>query len=143
VNLLIINGPNLNLLGKREPEIYGDIKLEEITAKLQSIASELNVSIECRQSNHEGDIVDWLGDASENFDGIVINPAAYTHTSVAIHDALKGCGLPAIEVHISNIHAREDFRHQSITAPVCIAQICGLGIDGYEWALKALVKNLQ
>lgn len=143
VKLLIVNGPNLQLLGRREPEVYGASDLDSVAAGLASVAAELGVVVECRQSNHEGDIVDWLGSASGEFDGVIINPAGYTHTSVAIRDALSACGLPAVEVHISNVHAREDFRHRSLTAPVCVGQIAGLGTDGYEWALRALVRRLS
>jgi 3-dehydroquinate dehydratase-2 len=143
VKILVINGPNLQLLGKREPDIYGPDGLQAVEARLGELATDLGVEIACRQSNHEGEIVDWIGEAADQFDGIIINPAAYTHTSIAIRDALKGCGLPALEVHISNVYSREEFRHRSLTAPVCLGQITGLGTDGYEWALRALVQKLK
>ena len=110
---------------------------------MAAIASEMGVAVECRQSNHEGELVDWIGAAPAAFDGIIINPAAYTHTSIALHDAVAGIALPTVEVHISNVHKREAFRHQSMIAPACTGQIVGLGIDGYEWALRALVRTLR
>ncbi len=143
MKILVINGPNLQLLGKREPDIYGPDGLQAVEVRLGELATDLGVEIACRQSNHEGEIVDWIGEAADQFDGIIINPAAYTHTSIAIRDALKGCGLPALEVHISNVYSREEFRHRSLTAPVCLGQITGLGTDGYEWALRALVQKLK
>jgi 3-dehydroquinate dehydratase-2 len=143
VKILVINGPNLQLLGKREPDIYGPDGLQAVEVRLGELATDLGVEIACRQSNHEGEIVDWIGEAADQFEGIIINPAAYTHTSIAIRDALKGCGLPALEVHISNVYSREEFRHRSLTAPVCLGQITGLGTDGYEWALRALVQKLK
>ncbi len=143
MKILVINGPNLQLLGKREPDIYGPDGLQAVEVRLGELATDLGVEVACRQSNHEGEIVDWIGEAADQFDGIIINPAAYTHTSIAIRDALKGCGLPALEVHISNVYSREEFRHRSLTAPVCLGQITGLGTDGYEWALRALVQKLK
>lgn len=143
MKILVINGPNLQLLGKREPDIYGPDGLQAVEVRLGELATDLGVEIACRQSNHEGEIVDWIGEAADQFEGIIINPAAYTHTSIAIRDALKGCGLPALEVHISNVYSREEFRHRSLTAPVCLGQITGLGTDGYEWALRALVQKLK
>lgn len=136
--ILIINGPNLNLLGKREPEIYGKLSLVDIENEIKKSAEKLKVEVSFFQSNHEGEIVDAIGNAKDNFDGIIINPAAYTHTSVAIRDAIAAVNLPAIEVHISNVYSRENFRHNSFIAPVCIGQIAGLGIDGYLFALKKL-----
>jgi 3-dehydroquinate dehydratase-2 len=131
----------MQLLGKREPEIYGKLTLDELESNLKEVAIALGVHLICFQSNHEGDIVDRIGSAAQDgIDGIIINPAAYTHTSVAIHDALKAVALPAVEVHISNIGAREEFRQESLTAPACVAMIAGLGVDGYEWALRSLVK---
>jgi 3-dehydroquinate dehydratase II len=141
LDVLVINGPNLNLLGEREPDVYGKITLESINADMASLAEELRINIGFFQSNHEGEIVDRIGDCSKDFDAIIINPAAYTHTSVAIRDAVSGCGIPAIEVHISNIYAREEFRHKSLTAPVCKGQISGFGKNGYLLALRA-VKSL-
>jgi len=140
VKVLVINGPNLQLLGRREPDIYGADGLGAIESRLAEIARELNAEVVCRQSNHEGDIVDWIGTAIDEFNGIIINPAAYTHTSIAIRDAIKAVDLPVIEVHISNVHQREEFRHRSLTAPVCTGQINGLGTVGYEMALRALVQ---
>lgn len=136
--ILVINGPNLNLLGTREPEVYGNLTLKEIEDKIKLFALDLNVQVECFQSNHEGEIVDKICAAKNIFDGIIINPAAYTHTSVAIRDAIAGVGISAIEVHISNIYARDEFRHNSYVAPVSVGQISGLGIDGYLFALKYL-----
>ena len=144
MNIIIINGPNLQLLGLREPAIYGSTTLEEIQNGLQGVADSLNVNISFFQSNHEGEIVDKIGGClSDGTDGIVINPAAYTHTSIAIHDALKAVSLPAVEVHISNISSRESFRNLSMTVPACLGIIAGLGVDGYEWALRAIVKHLK
>ena len=143
MKLLIINGPNLNLLGLREPEIYGKQDYAALLDFLQKSAAEAGVEIECFQSNHEGAIVDAIQAAYGAFDGIVINPAAYTHTSIAIHDALEAAAIPAVEVHMSNIQARDDFRRTSLTAPACVAQIAGLGADGYEFALRALVRRIS
>lgn len=144
MKVLILNGPNLQLLGRRKVEVYGRVTLDDIETRLRTVAQELGVEISFLQSNHEGDLVDAIADAFVNgCDGIVMNPAAYTHTSIAIRDAIEGVRLPAIEVHLSNIHAREPFRHESMTAPVCIGQIAGLGADGYEWALRALVKHIK
>lgn len=141
MKILLINGPNMQLLGKREPEIYGKLTLDELESNLKEVAIALGVHLLCYQSNHEGDIVDEIGNSvQDGIDAIIINPAAYTHTSVAIHDALKAVALPAVEVHISNIGAREEFRQESLTASACIAMIAGLGVDGYEWALRSLVK---
>ena len=131
----------MQLLGKREPEIYGKLTLDELQGNLNKVAVALGVELVCFQSNHEGEIVDRIGNAvNDGVDAVIINPAAYTHTSIAIHDALKAVALPAVEVHISNIGAREGFRHESLTAPACIAMIAGLGVDGYEWALRSLVR---
>lgn len=146
MKILVINGPNLGLLGVREPEIYGRTTLKDIEQTLLKVAAEYpECELEFLQSNHEGVIVDRLNAllTGEPADGIVINPAAYTHTSVAIADALRACSaVPAVEVHISNISGRESFRHQSLTAPACVGMIAGLGTDGYEWALRALLKKL-
>lgn len=134
----------MRLLGKREPEIYGRISFDDLMGRLKDTASSLDIETCFFQSNHEGDIVDKINSAcDEHVDGIIINPAAYTHTSIAIHDALKAVALPAIEVHISNIHSRDSFRNVSMTAPACLGLIAGLGVDGYEWALKALAGYLK
>jgi 3-dehydroquinate dehydratase II len=143
MKILIINGPNMQLLGTREPGVYGETSYDGLIHRIKQTADELKVECCFLQSNHEGDIVDKIGSAMQDgVAGIVINPAAYTHTSIAIHDALKAVNLPAIEVHISNIHSRETFRNNSVTAPACIGIIAGLGLDSYEVALKALVKNI-
>ena len=144
MKILFINGPNLQLLGQREPEVYGGLTLEGLEKDLEKTAAKLGVEALFFQSNSEGGIVDRIGKTlTDGVSGIIINPAAYTHTSVALRDALAAVKVPAIEVHISNVHAREQFRHISLTAPVCLGQICGLGTDGYEWALRAMVKYLK
>lgn len=143
MKILLINGPNLQLLGLREPDIYGATTLNALNKRLKSVAVSLDAELVCCQSNHEGEIVDRIAAAlTDGTDGIVINPAAYTHTSIAIHDALLAVKIPSIEVHISNICARDSFRHISMTAPACVGMIAGLGVDGYEWGLKALIKYL-
>lgn len=138
--ILILNGPNLNLLGTREPEIYGSTTLPEVEAMCRSRAEAVGVSISFRQSNHEGQLVDWIHEAINGADGIIINPAAFTHTSVAILDALKNVKAPIIELHISNPHQREEFRHKSFVTPVATATICGLGVDGYPIAVEAMAR---
>lgn len=138
--ILIINGPNLNLLGTREPEIYGKLTLKDIETALTNAAQKYGVELDCFQSNHEGEIVDKICSAKNIFDAIIINPAAYTHTSVAIRDALAAVEIATIEVHISNIYSREQFRHNSLIAPVCVGQISGLGLDGYIAALNFFCK---
>lgn len=142
MKILVIHGPNLDLLGAREPDVYGKTTLEEINNTLKKTADEYKVSLEVFQSNHEGGIVDRIGKAmKEKVDTIIINPAAYTHTSVAIRDAVKASGVPTIEVHLSNIYAREEFRHTSLIAPVAKAQISGFGAESYYLALTAVVKE--
>ncbi len=142
--ILVIHGPNLNLLGQRETEIYGKITLDEINARLKTLAASEGVEIEILQSNHEGHIVDVIGQAPQNnIVGILINPAAYTHTSVAIRDALAAVKVPAVEVHLSNIYKREDFRQKSLTAPATLGQITGLGVDSYRLGLQALINLLK
>ncbi len=136
---LIINGVNLNMLGIREPEIYGDSTLSDLENKVSARADELGVSADFFQSNFEGEIVEKIHAALGVYDGIIINPGAFTHYSYAIRDAFASVKIPAIEVHISNIHKREKFRHTSVIAPECEGQICGLGFKGYELALEALV----
>jgi 3-dehydroquinate dehydratase-2 len=140
--ILVLNGPNINMLGKREPEIYGNINLSEIEKQISDLAKELKIEVEFFQSNYEGKILDKIQSCYKKFFGIIINPAAFTHTSVAIKDALTAASIPTIEVHISNIYAREDFRHKSYIAPVVLGQISGLGVDGYLFALRALA-NLE
>lgn len=142
MKILILHGPNLNLLGEREPEIYGRVTLAEINRRLEETAAELGVELKIVQSNYEGALVEEVHRAAKECAGIVLNLAAYTHTSVALRDALAAVGIPGIEVHLSNIYAREDFRWRSLTAPVLMGQISGLGADGYLWALRALVKKL-
>ena len=138
MKILIIHGPNLNLLGQREPEVYGLQSLAEINSAIAKEAGQLNFAVECRQSNHEGMIIDWLQNGTaENFSGIIINPAAFTHTSVAIRDAIAAIKLPVIEVHLSNISGRENFRHKSLTAAVCRGTISGFGAASYLVALTA------
>ena len=139
MKILFINGPNLNLLGQREPQIYGQFTLEQIEAKVQARASRIGVEIQFHQSNSEGALVDSIQQAHGNFDVIVINAAAYTHTSIAIRDALSAAGIPAIEIHLSNIHSREEFRHKSVIAPVCRGQIAGFGLNSYLLGLEAAV----
>ncbi len=143
VKILVIHGPNLGLLGRRQPEIYGRFTLDEINQKLKKTAQEKNVEIEFFQSNHEGEIVDVIGKAKNNFNAILINPAAYTHTSVAIRDAIGAVELPCVEVHLSNIYAREEFRHTSLIAPVAAGQIAGFGIDSYLLGLQAAIKLIK
>ncbi len=137
--ILVIHGPNLQLLGEREVSIYGKVTLKQINEALLKEAKVLGVQLEIEQSNHEGAIVDRIGNARKDFSGILINPAAYTHTSVAIRDALAASGLPAVEVHLSHIYKREDFRKQSLTAPACMAQVTGFGCESYLLGLRGLV----
>lgn len=141
--ILVIHGPNLDLLGKRQPEIYGTYSLDGINQQLQKLAQKEKVEIEFLQSNHEGEIVDAIGQAKNKYDAILINPAAYTHTSVAIRDAIDAVNLPTVEVHLSNIYAREEFRHTSLIAPVALGQVCGFGIDSYSLGLQATIKMLK
>ncbi len=136
--ILVINGPNINMLGIREKNIYGRQDYKSLCEYLRAVAFQLGIEIELYQSNYEGDIVTVIQQAYGKFDGIVINPAAFTHYSIAILDALKAVNIPTIEVHISNIHQREEFRHKSVTAPACVGQICGLGFKGYALALEYL-----
>ncbi len=138
----ILNGPNLNLLGRREPGIYGGKTLDEINVDCVAAARDLGLSIEFRQTNHEGVLVDWIQEAGEKAQGIIINPGAYSHTSIAIHDAIRGVKLPVAEVHLSNIHAREAFRHTSMVTPVAVGMICGFGPLGYTLALQAIAPHL-
>jgi 3-dehydroquinate dehydratase-2 len=142
--ILVIHGPNLNLLGQREKDIYGTVTLEEINRLLKDSAEKQGVDLLIQQSNHEGEIVDILGRAqSHDIRAVVINPAAYTHTSIAIRDAISAVAIPAVEVHLSNIHAREIFRRTSLIAPVCAGQICGFGAESYLLGLSAAVRLAQ
>jgi len=143
VKVRILNGPNLALLGRRETDIYGRRSLDEIMASVRADAEALGIDVECFQSDEEGVLVGEIGRSADRFDALVINPAAYTHTSIALRDAIKACGLPCVEVHLSNIHARESFRRESVTAPVCVGQIAGFGADGYRLALEALSRMAQ
>jgi len=144
MKLLILNGPNLNLLGTREPEVYGHASLNQIMDELRVESASLGYQLEDDQSNHEGDLIDQIQRAArEDFSGIIINPGGYTHTSIALRDAISGVALPTIEIHLSNIYAREVFRHHSYIAPVVIGQIAGFGAFGYTLALRALVEHLR
>ncbi len=143
LNILVLHGPNLNLLGIREPTVYGASTLEEINAMLMTLGNELGVSVEARQSNTEGELVTWIQQAPSHFQGLVFNPAAYTHTSIALRDAIVGVGLPMVEVHLSNIHRREGFRRQSYLASVSVGQISGFGPQSYALGLRALVHTLE
>lgn len=139
MKILFLNGPNLNLLGQREPEVYGRTTLKDIEAQVRARAAKLSVEIDFRQTNVEGELVGWIQQSKGNFDVIVLNAAAYTHTSVALRDAISAVGVPTIEIHLSNIHAREEFRHKSLIAPVCCGQISGFGPNSYLLALEASI----
>lgn len=144
MKILLLNGPNLQLLGMREPGIYGNVTLADIEQEVISLGQELNCSVSVFQSNCEGELVSRIGAArSEGFDGIIINAGAYTHTSIALRDAISGVALPAIEVHLSNVASREEFRHHSYIAPVCAGVIAGFGKDSYLLALRALVSRID
>jgi len=140
LSISVLHGPNLNLLGQREPEIYGRLTLNEIDRRLVNLGQELGVTVRTCQSNHEGTLIDALQDARDWAAGVVFNAAGYTHTSVALRDAIAALPIPVIEVHLSNIHAREKFRHRSLLSPVCAGSICGLGVHSYTLALRALVE---
>jgi 3-dehydroquinate dehydratase-2 len=141
--ILVLHGPNLNLLGIREPQVYGSASLDEINKKLIQWAKRESVQVEIRQSNSEGELVNWIQEAMGRYQGIVINPAAYTHTSIALRDAILSTGMPTVEVHLSNIYKRESFRHQSYIAGVAIGQISGFGADSYLLGLQAIVDYLR
>ena len=143
MKLLVLNGPNINMLGIREPDIYGRTTYADLVEYIKSVCAREGIEVECLQSNHEGQLVDWIQDAYRRVDGIVMNPAAYTHTSVAILDALKAVGLPAVEIHISNIYEREEFRHRSDPGMACVKTIYGHGIKGYEEAILFLKDYLS
>jgi len=140
--VLVLNGPNLNLLGKRQPDIYGRLTLEQINKKVKALAEELGVEVDCRQSNSEGELVTWIQEAPRRYSAIVINPAAYTHSSVALRDAITAAGLPTVEVHISNIYKREEFRKHSYIAGAAVGQITGFGVQSYLLGLRAAVEQL-
>lgn len=141
MKILFLNGPNLNLLGQREPGVYGGATLADIEAQVRQRAGQLKVGVEFRQSNIEGELVGWIQQARGEFDAIVLNAAAYTHTSIALRDAITAVGVPTVEIHLSNIHAREPFRHQSLIAPVCRGQISGFGAFSYILGLEASVNG--
>jgi 3-dehydroquinate dehydratase II len=141
--VLVISGPNLNMLGIREPEVYGGDTLGEIESRISDRADELQVSVEFFQSNHEGELVDKLHQASSDFGGVVINPGALTHYSYSIRDAIASIAIPVVEVHLSNISAREDFRAKSVTAPACLGQISGFGAESYVLGLEAVVRSMR
>lgn len=141
MRILVIHGPNLNLLGEREPGIYGSNDLARVNRGILTRAQELGVQCEVFQSNHEGEILDRLHKARHSFDGVVLNAGAYTHYSYAIRDAIAAIRIPCVEVHISNVHAREEFRHTSVIAPVCLGVVCGFGADSYLLALEGLVRH--
>lgn len=141
--ILVLNGPNLNLLGKRQPEIYGRLTLEEINQEIRSLAKEIKVEVEIRQSNHEGELIGWVQEASKEFGALVINAGAYTHTSLALRDAVVAAAIPTIEVHISNIYKREEFRKHSFLAEVVVGQITGFGLNSYLLGLRAAANCLR
>ena len=141
--VLVLNGPNLNLLGTREPDVYGSTTLHDIEQSLKDLSKNLGAKVECRQSNQEGQLIDWLHDARSSFDGVVINPGGLTHTSVSLRDAIAATGVPTVEVHISNTQARESFRHESVTAAVCIGSVIGFGKNSYALGLRALIDYLK
>ncbi len=141
--ILVLNGPNLNMLGLREPAVYGHETLADVEAMAVQSGQELGLSIECRQTNHEGQMIDWIHQARQRVAGIVINPGAWTHTSIAIHDALIACEVPVLEVHISNVHRREEFRHHSFVSKVAVGVIAGFGTHGYKLAISHFAKLLS
>lgn len=139
MNILFLNGPNLNLLGQRQPEVYGAATLKDIEELVRRHAAKLKVGVEFRQSNSEGQLVTWIQEAAEKFDGVVLNAAAYTHTSIALRDSIVATKIPVIEIHLSNIHAREEFRHRSMIAGVCKGTIAGFGVQSYVLGLEAAI----
>ena len=141
--ILVLNGPNLNLLGRREPEVYGRATLADLETACMDSGRELGVDVVCRQSNHEGELIDWLhGAAEEGATGIVLNPGGYAHTSVALRDAIAAIDVPVVEVHLSNVHARERFRQRSLSAGVCVGSVSGLGVEGYRLSIRFLTRAL-
>lgn len=143
MKILVLHGPNLNLLGRREPEIYGSLTLDEINTRLTGLGETLGAEIVCEQSNHEGALIDALHAAREWADGVVFNPGGYTHTSIALRDAVTAIGIPVVEVHLSNVEAREEFRHRSLISPVCTGKVSGFGWRSYALGLRALVDLLN
>lgn len=143
LSILVLHGPNLNMLGLREPSIYGTDDLPTIEARLHILGLELGVLVDSRQSNHEGTLVDWIQEARTEFDGMLLNAGAYTHTSVALRDAISASEKPVIEIHLSNVHAREAFRHTSMIAPVCVGQVTGFGSNSYALGLRGLIDYLR
>lgn len=143
MKILILHGPNLNLLGAREPQVYGSLTLEEINTRLVDLGKELGVEVACRQSNHEGALIDALHEARERAEGVVFNPGGYTHTSVALRDAVAAIGIPVVEVHLSNVYAREEFRHTSLLSAVCCGKVVGFGWQSYALGLRGLVDLLR
>jgi 3-dehydroquinate dehydratase, type II len=141
--ILVLNGPNLNLLGKRQPEIYGRSTLPDIENQVRALAKEIGVEIDFRQSNSEAELVTWIQEAEGKFGALIINPAAYTHTSLAMRDAISAVGIPTVEIHLSNIHKREPFRHHSYIAEVAVGQIAGFGVNSYLLGLRAAFESIQ
>ena len=143
LSVLVLHGPNLNLLGLREPGVYGSTTMEDINTRMIELGSELGIEVRCFQSNHEGGLIDALHDARNWASGVVFNPGGYTHTSVALRDAISAINLPVVEVHISNVHAREEFRHKSMISAVCAGTISGLGVDSYLLGLRGLAEKIK
>ena len=141
--VLVLHGPNLNLLGSREPEVYGRSTLDDVNAALAKVAGELGLEVDCRQSNHEGQLIDWVQEAGRGFAGVLINPGGFTHTSVALRDAIAAIEHPCVEVHLSNLHRREDFRQRSVVSAVCAGTVCGFGAASYELGLRGLAMRCE
>ena len=143
MQILVLHGPNLNLLGTREPQVYGSLTLDDINTRLVELAKEYQVELACKQSNHEGDLIDALQEARTWADGVVFNPGGYTHTSIALRDAISAIGIPVVEVHLSNVYAREEFRHVSMISAVCKGKVVGFGWRSYLLGLRALIEMLS